>query len=108
MRPRLVNVWELKVSLSVAITDRSMVELRECVRSIADREAAASVVLSPFLWNTRGALLTVQSQGEPFALIEIAEWALMNCSPGPGGFELHSKRTAPLRKTEGWQGYGTD
>lgn len=106
--PELVHVWTLKLSLSPVITEASMRDLRECVWSVADREASSATVILPFIWNTRGALLTVRTQGSPFALIKIAEWALENSFPEPQGFELSGSRTAPLAKTEGWQGYGSD
>lgn len=108
MKRDLVDVWELKVSLSPAIADESIAAVRDKVREVADREAAASVGVTPFLWMTRGALLIVRSQGGPFSLMEIADWVLMNSYPDPKGFELYAKRMAPLAKLGGWQGYGTD
>lgn len=108
MKRDFATVWELKVSLSVITTDAGMEEIRDLMRSLVDREVADSVVPSSFLWNTRGALLTARTEGDPSVLVEIQSWTLDNCSPGPSGFELRSMRTAPLRKTEGWDGYVRD
>lgn len=108
MRAGLVTIWELKLSLSPAVTESSMADLRGRIREAVDREVMGSVVPSPFIWMTRGALVTVRTEGSPFPLLEISEWALMNCDPGVSGFEVQQMRTAPLRKTEGWQGYGRD
>jgi len=108
VRTGLVSIWELKVSLSPAITDSGMASLRDRVREAVDREVMGSVVPSPFLWTTQGAALTVRTEGSPFPLLEIVEWVLENCDPGPKGFGLETKRVAPLRKMEGWQGYGRD
>lgn len=102
----LVDVWTLTLSLSTVISETGMQELREKVREVADREASASIFIQPFIWKTRGAVLTVRTQGGPFSLIEIAEWALENCSPEPQGFEVQQSRTPPLAKTEEWQGHG--
>lgn len=108
MRSGLVAIWELKISLSPAVTESSMADLRSRIREAVDREVMGSVVPSPFIWMTRGALVTVRTEGSAFPLLELCEWALMNCSPEPGGFEMERKRVSPLRKTEGWQGYGRD
>lgn len=101
MRDRdLVEVWTLKISLSTAIIETSLQDVRQRAREVAAREVA------PFLWNTRGAVMTVRSQGDPALLMELAEWALLNASPGPTGFELVRYRTAPLVQTMDWQGHG--
>lgn len=108
MRRDLVTVWELRISLHVAVTDRSLADLRDRVRGAMDDEVAGSVVPSAFIWNTRGALVTVRTEGDPSRLMEIATWALMNTAPEPTEFVLKSMRTAPLARTEGWQGYVRD
>jgi hypothetical protein len=104
----LVGVWTLTLSLPMFTGEASMRGLREKVWEVADREASASISIQPFIWRTRGAVLTVRTQGDPFPLLGIAEWALENCSPEPQGFQIQQSRTSPLVKAEGWQGYGRD
>ncbi len=105
MRRDLVNIWELKVSLSTAITDRDMADVRSRVREAVELELQTSVVPSSILWMTRGALLTVRTEGNPAELVRVMDWMLATLSPEPTEFTLKSMRTAPLSKTEGWQGY---
>lgn len=77
-----------------------MQNLRERARQVAGQEAR------PLLWQTRGAVLTVRTEGEPTLLTELGEWALLNMSPEIRGFELSQMRTAPLYMTGDWQGHG--
>lgn len=106
MKRNLVNTWELKVSLSPAVTDSDMAALRDRVREAVDRELTVSVTPSSFVWMTRGAQLFVRTEGSPFPLAEIIAWVLMNLEPS--AFELAAKRTAPIAKIGGWQGYARD
>jgi hypothetical protein len=97
---RRVIVWTLRISLHPATVETDLQDLRDRTRQAAGREIA------PFLWQTRGAVLTVRSQGEPTLLTELAEWALLNTSPEIKGFELSQMQTAPLYMTGDWQGHG--
>lgn len=108
MKTNLTNIWEMRIHLSTATPEPVVDALRSRVREAVDRELMGSVVPSPFLWTTRGAVLIMWTEGSPFPLMEVSEWALMNCDPSIRGFELEAKRVAPLRRMEGWQGYGRD
>lgn len=105
-KPRLVNVWTLTLNVNVASTYGDLKELSEEVEDVMNRLMQTEIVPPAFIWQRRGAVLTVHTQGNPQELIEIGQWALDNmASPGPTGFELSRSLTVPLQLTEGWKGY---
>lgn len=105
-KPRLVNIWTLTLNLNVAATYGDLKDLSEGVEDVLNRVMQTAVVAPPFIWQRRGAVLTVHTQGNPQELIEIGQWALDSMtSPGPTGFEVKRMQAVPLRLTEGWKGY---
>lgn len=104
-KPRLVNVWTLTLNLNTSATDATLIHLDEKIQDVSDRAAYRALVLSrePFIWQRRGAVLTVHAQGDSDLLIEIGQWALDEINAT--GFEISRSISVPLRLKEGWKGY---
>lgn len=98
-RPELVTVWELELSMSVAVSDTTLRALREDLESTEAREPLG------FVWRISGARCEVRTEGDAFELVRLVERYFNYAGSEPTGFTVRKIRTEPVRPDgKFWQG----